>query len=66
MVQELSAEVLGLAVLKLGFPPVYVISGPYESLLAHYGLDAAGLASAITQAVERPRWPGAAGLTAAP
>jgi transketolase len=49
MVQELSAEELGVPVRKLALPHTYVTSGPYRELLAHYGLDAPGLARSIEE-----------------
>ncbi|MDR1214585.1 MAG: transketolase family protein [Propionibacteriaceae bacterium] len=52
MVRELSAERLGLPVAKLGLPHCYSTSGPYHELLAHYGLDPAGLAGSIKAFLE--------------
>ncbi|MDR1388216.1 MAG: transketolase family protein [Propionibacteriaceae bacterium] len=54
MVRELSAERLGIPVAKLGLPHGYSTSGPYHQLLAHYGLDPAGLASSIQAFLESP------------
>jgi len=47
IVQEILCDTLPLRVKKLGLPHDYTSSGPYDALLAYYGLDAAGIANAI-------------------
>lgn len=49
MVQEVCAETHPVPVRKLGIPHCYATSGPYDELLAYYGLDSSGIA-ASTQA----------------
>ncbi|MDR0285166.1 MAG: transketolase family protein [Propionibacteriaceae bacterium] len=39
---------LPIPVTKLGIPHEYATSGPYAEILAHYGLDAAGIVRAVT------------------
>ena len=43
MVQEVIAETVPVPVKKIGIPHCYATSGPYDALLAHYGLDATGI-----------------------
>ena len=52
MVQELCCEQLPLPVKKLGVPHLYATSGSYRELLAHYGLDAAGIAAGVEAFVQ--------------
>ncbi len=47
MLQEVLSEYLPTPVLKLGIPHDYATSGPYRQVLAHYGLDAAGIAASV-------------------
>jgi transketolase len=46
-VQEVCAENCPVPVRKIGLPHTYVSSGPYRDLLAHYKLDAQGIAETI-------------------
>jgi transketolase len=46
MVQEIVGEAYPVRVKKLGIPHCYASSGPYDELLALYGLDAEGIAKA--------------------
>jgi transketolase len=49
IVQEVLSEEFPVIVKKLGIPHAYATSGPYKELLAHYGLDAAGIAKSIRE-----------------
>ena len=49
MIQEVCAETVPVPVKKLGIPHCYAASGPYEQLLAYYGLDAAGIERAVAE-----------------
>ncbi|MDR3322009.1 MAG: transketolase family protein [Synergistaceae bacterium] len=51
IVQEVLSEELPTRVRKLGLPHAYATSGPYRELMAHYGLDAEGLAASIEEFV---------------
>ncbi|MDR3255755.1 MAG: transketolase family protein [Synergistaceae bacterium] len=55
IVQEVLSEELPTKVRKLGLPHVYATSGPYRELLAHYGLDAPGLAASVEDFVNKAR-----------
>jgi transketolase len=52
MVQEVTAEEFPVKVKKLGVPHTYATSGPYKELLAHYGLDSAGVAKSVEEFVK--------------
>ncbi|GHT52338.1 transketolase [Spirochaetia bacterium] len=52
MVQEIIAEEFPVRVKKLGIPHTYASSGPYDELLAYYGLDAAGIAKSVEDFVK--------------
>ena len=47
IVSELSAEKLNVPVKRLGVPHTYAVSGPYQELLAYYGLDAKSIADSV-------------------
>ncbi|GHT64595.1 transketolase [Spirochaetia bacterium] len=47
LVQEVVGEEFPVKVKKLGIPHTYATSGPYDELLAYYGLDAAGIAKSV-------------------
>jgi transketolase len=47
IVQEVTSEERPVSVRRLGLPHTYVTSGPYWELMAHYGLDAAGIARSV-------------------
>jgi transketolase len=47
IVQEVCSEEFPVRVKKLGIPHEYAISGPYDQLLAHYGLDGKSIAASI-------------------
>lgn len=49
IVQEVCSESCPVPVKKLGIPHLYATSGPYHALLAHYGLDPAGIAKSIVE-----------------
>ncbi len=51
MVQEVVSENCPVPVKKLGIPHDYATSGPYDQLLAHYGLDAGGIADSVERFV---------------
>jgi len=48
MVSDLMSEKCPVPVLKLGVPNCYASSGPYDELLAYYGLDASGIFESIS------------------
>lgn len=52
MVQELMSERFPVPVAKLGIPHAYATSGPYREVLAHYGLDPAGIAESLERFVK--------------
>jgi transketolase len=49
LVQEIVSEKCPVRVKKIGIPHVYASSGPYDELLAYYGLDAAGIARMVEE-----------------
>jgi transketolase len=49
IVQEVISEEHPVRVKKLGIPHTYASSGPYDELLAYYGLDPAGIAKAVEE-----------------
>jgi transketolase len=53
LVQEVVCEERPVKVKKCGIPHVYATSGPYDELLAYYGLDAQGIALAAEDFVGR-------------
>lgn len=52
MVADLCAVNYPVKVKKLGIPNCYASSGPYDELLAYYGLDAASIAESIRETVK--------------
>ncbi|MGE4485587.1 MAG: transketolase family protein [Oscillospiraceae bacterium] len=48
IVSDLMSEKCPVPVLKLGVPNCYASSGPYDELLAYYGLDASGIFESIS------------------
>jgi len=54
IVQEVCSERAQVPVKKLGVPHTYATSGPYQQLLAHYGLDASGIAASVREFVGNP------------
>ena len=53
MVQEICAEELPIPVKKTGVPHEYAVSGPYQQLLAHYGLAAESIAASAAEFIQR-------------
>jgi transketolase len=53
IVQEIVSEECPVKVRKLGVPHEYATSGPYRELLAHYGLDSAGVAGSVREFVRQ-------------
>jgi transketolase len=53
IVAEVCAESAPVPVRMIGVPPSYATSGPYDQLLAHYGLDAEGVAKSILDFVKQ-------------
>lgn len=51
MIQESCLSEEPLPMLRLGIPHVYATSGPYQRILAQYGLDADGIAASIEKFV---------------
>ena len=49
IVQEVCAETAPVPVKKIGVPHCYATSGPYNELLSHYGLDAAGVKRSVME-----------------
>lgn len=47
MISDLLAAKQPTEVLKLGIPNEYALTGPYNEILAHYGLDADGIAKSV-------------------
>jgi transketolase len=47
IVQEVCSEEFPIRVKKLGIPHEYALSGPYDQLLAHYGLDGESIAASV-------------------
>jgi transketolase len=52
IVQEICSEASPIPVKKLGIPHIYAASGPYDAVLAHYGLDADGIANDVLKFAE--------------
>ena len=52
MVSDLLSEKLPTPVKKIGIPNEYAPTGPYEDILAYYGLDAAGITKSIKEFVK--------------
>ena len=48
MISDLLCREYPRKVLKLGVPHDYATNGPYNEILAKYGLDAAGIAASVT------------------
>jgi transketolase len=55
IVGEVSAETYPVPIRKIGIPHTYAISGPYQELLAYYGLDAAGIEKSVFDWVKGSR-----------
>jgi transketolase len=53
IVQEMCGEELPIPVKKIGVPHEYAVSGPYQKLLAHYGLDKESIASSAAEFIQR-------------
>ena len=53
IVQEVCAEAFPVPVKKIGIPHQYATSGPYDELLSHYGLDAAGIEKTVLEFLKR-------------
>ncbi len=51
LVCEVTSEAQPVPVKRLGIPKAYATSGPYEDILACYGLDAEGIAKSIREFV---------------
>lgn len=47
MIQESCLDTEPLPMLRLGIPHLYATSGPYQQILAQYGLDAEGIAASV-------------------
>ena len=47
MIADICSEKYPVPVLKLGIPNTYASSGPYDELLAYYGLDAPGIFESV-------------------
>lgn len=52
MVSDLLAEKLPTPVKKLAIPNTYATSGPYDQILAYYGLDCDGIAKSVEEFVK--------------
>jgi transketolase len=51
IVAEIAAATVPVPVTPIGVPHTYAISGPYDELLSHYGLDAPSIAATVAQAL---------------